>query len=161
MNSQKLCHKSPQPEVLRKHPGFAQGLGFAEGENPPLGHVRVLFNVAELIIGADVGFEFPEELVHAVEFRALFGQPDQNDVQRPGQFPAASGGVPGAFIQEQPDLPSRISPVQESKELLKVVLAHAWAAGGDAVARARIESAPQDGFSVLATDGNPGLLAAQ
>src|SRR3954447_22558527 len=118
----KLLHKTLEPKVLRENAGFAESFCLAEGVNPLLSKVGVFFHGAILHIGRDIRFESFPELVHAVEFGPLLGQPNQEDSQRLGQRLALGSGMTGGFIQDQPDLTSRVGLTQATEKQLEALL---------------------------------------
>src|SRR3569833_1952027 len=121
----------------------------------------MLANAFILNIGGDVSFELSPELVHAVEFRPLLGEPDLPDVQRLGQPLTCGGGMARGLIEYQRDGAAGIRAAQQAQEVLKVLLPHARPAGCEAVASSQVEGAKEHALGVLPRDRDASLLPAQ
>jgi len=50
-------------------------------ENPLLGIINCLIDILELAVGRKIIFQFFPKLIHRIEFRALFWQPDEDDIE--------------------------------------------------------------------------------
>ena len=78
----------------------------------------MFINVVVLMIGRDVCFDVFEKVVHGSELRALFGQPDQHNIQGLGYLFAFRCYMCTGSVQEQPYGPMAIAaaPGEENSE---------------------------------------------
>lgn len=118
----------------------------------------MFLNVAVLVVGRDICLYFFEQMIHGIEFRTLFGQPNQLDVQPLCFGLTFRSGVCGACIQEQPDLPSSVAAAKHPQESLKASLVYFRMGHHDTMAGTYINGAEQNAFGIATGDADTSLL---
>ncbi len=161
MKLPKFWQESAQPKILGADARFTQSLRVGKRKEPSLSEICVLFECPILNIGRDLRFELLPELIHAVEFRPLLGQPNEKDVQRLGHGLARERCVTGGLIQHQPDWTAGVRLAQEPQKPLEVLLPHVRSARRYSVASPWVEGAKEHAFGVSARDWDPSLLPTQ
>jgi hypothetical protein len=120
----------------------------------------LLINRSKLAVGRDVRLQSSPEVIHRVQLGALLREPDQTDGELCRQLSALHGVVTRCPIQQHVEWPLPVSPPQEPKKRLEIVLAHLPSAKHDPVAGPKVDRPEQGAFGILARDSDAGLLAA-
>src|SRR3954468_4350914 len=109
----------------------------------------MLINVFILVMCTDVCFDCFEQMIHYIEFRTLFGKPDQFNIPRYGYCPACRGCVCTGCIEQYSKGTPRIRATYNPQELLKTALLQCRIKHCNAMTGAHIDSTKEYPFSIL------------
>lgn len=111
---------SPQPETGREDSCFEQRLVRRQAQDVVHDAFDFLPNRGVLPIGTDLLLGCPPQVVHRIELRRPFRQPNQFDIQLGRKLLGPCGRMAGILVQEEGHSPTPVVPANHPQEFLKV-----------------------------------------